>query len=345
MSVSFNVRCAGETHKMTVNDDGSIEIEGYDPAYEEMLSAMGDTRSFSICYQFVRHWNEVLSKLEESGHRNKLKESIGETYYDNDRSTGYRDVRRGFEVNDLGEFLAEQLRDYVKEESYDAIPIAQVLAKLPVRHDWTPEVYVDAFDQEDGWGLRIVRRSVHKLKICGTTIAEWEHKTERELSDIFHFDTSTYNFAKDYGFDDLGPSEFVQEVLKALELEDPEPSLPDEDALGAPKHDATGKGCFGVMYETRAWNGNIGHYDDDDIAEVEVVVYEREWEARDAYQFATRIAMENGDNDQYRITAVRRRAPSERQVGMFEEQDLDPIYYEWTEMEKHHREFPDDFEG
>jgi hypothetical protein len=334
---------------MVVHDDGSIEIEGYDPAYEEMLAAMGDTHEFSVCYQFARHWNEVLGKLEESGHRDRLKESIGETYYDNDRSTGYRDVKRSFEVNDLGEFLAEQLRDYVKEESYDAIPIAQVLANLPVRLDWTPEVHIDNFDEEDGWGLRIVRKSTHTLKVCGVEIAEWQHKTERDIDDIFYFNTSTYDFDKDYGFDDLGPSPFVQEVLQALEIEDSPPDPPDEDALGAPKHDATGKGFFGVMYETRAWSdsleGGRSGYDDDNITEVEVVVYKREWEARDAYSLATQLAKENGDDHQYRITLVRRRAPSERQVDMFEEQDLDPIYYEWTEMESHHMKFPVDFEG
>jgi len=164
-------------------------------------------------------------------------------------------------------------------------------------------------------------------------------------------------------------------VLDALGLKDPDPDFPDE--WDVPQFDKTGQGNFGVLYEEMRWHdraypgrGPGGGYDHDDVADADVIIYDSENEAREAHRIATKIQRESGDH-QYRITLVRRKAPSERRkderrVGrylkkqaylkrqgrLFEpgyEQLPDPppphpIYSEWVELEESHLR-PSDFEG
>lgn len=369
MPVEFTVDCGYGDQKIVIEDDGTISMPGYDPDYETAFMAMSPTPvEPSFCYRLHTLWQGILKKIDERGSRSIFEDELKSKHYRTERVDRYydRQVEREFSTDDLGCFLAELLGSLVKDEDFDAVLIARVLAKLPLSPDNMPDIFVESFDQEAYYSESVVRNETHTLRICDIDIAAWEQATERRIYDIFYFQTDVSDLGE-AGLE-VGPNEVTQEVLKELGLKDPEPEPPDE--WDTPKHDETGEGQFGVMYEKMRWHDKE-HYDHDDVEEVDVMIYEYERDAAEAHRIASRIQYETGDRE-YKITIVRRKAPSERrreerragryrkkqaylkkQRRLFEpgyEQlpDLDPphpVYSEWVELEQDYKDRPEDFEG
>jgi hypothetical protein len=365
MPVEFVV----DEQKIVIEDDGTISMPGYNPDYETAYAAMSPTPAAkSFCYRLHELWQDILEKMDERGSRRLLEDELKSKHYRTEQVDRYydRQVERGFIADDLGCFLADMLKDCIKDEDLNgAVPIATVLAKLPMSRDNMPDILVEHRDKEYE-NESVWREETHTLMICETEIVEWKQATERRIYDIFYFETETIDLGE-AGLE-TGPDELTQAVLDELGLKDPEPGFPDE--WDTPKHDETGKGQFGVMYERMNWHPGDG-YDHQDVIDVEIVIYEHEYDATDANGIATRIQRESGDNE-YRVTLMRRKAPSERkrlerrvarhqkkqaylkrQRRLFEpgyEQLPDlppphPVYSEWVELEKDSKDRPEDFEG
>lgn len=340
MPVQFDVECgAAGKQVVIIDDDGSLSMPGYDPSYEETLVALSGKEDYSLCYQLHEFWETIVEKMDTDRFSRELRE---QHYEEEKRGYWYDSKKRDFNFDDLAEFLAEMLKDMLNKGDRVAVAIASVIGKLPVSLEVSPCVDVEYIDKgEWGWSGGVTRLSTHTLKIGSVVVASWEHRVDREIHDIFYFETTVEN--NDWSIDDGAIDESTKEVLKALGLEDPEPDPPDE--FDTPKPDDTQKGAYGVMYEHRVYAHAVPE-EDREIDIAEVVIYEHEYDAKDAHDLANKIEKNTGDTE-YKITLVRRKAPSERLLDEqhFEElEEFDSIYREWTELEENWRDRPEDFE-
>ena len=340
MPVQFDVECGAAGRQVVIIDnDGSLSMPGYDPAYEETLVALSGKEDYSLCYQLHEFWETIVEKMDTDRFSRELRE---QHYEEVKRGYWHDQERRDFNFDDLAEFLAEMLKDALKKGDPVAVAIASVIRKLPVSLKVSPDIDVEYIDQgEWSWDGGACRVSTHTLKIGSVVVASWEHRVDREIHDIFFFETSVEN--NDWSIDDGAIDDRTREVLKALGLEDPEPDPPAE--FDTPKSDETLKGAYGVMYEHRVYAHGVSQ-EDREIDSVEVVVYEYEHDAKDASTLATKIQRNTGD-EEYGLTLVRRKSPSERLLDEQHPEELeeyDSIYKEWTALEEDWKDRPEDFE-
>lgn len=339
MPVQFDVECgAAGKQVVIIDDDGSLSMPGYDPSYEETLVALSGKEDYSLCYNLHAFWETIIEKMDVDRFGRELYE---QRYEEVKRGYWYDSKKREFNFDDLAEFLADMLKDSLKKGDPVAVAIASVIGKLPTSLGMSPDIDVEYIDSDWGWDTGSTRSSTHTLKIGKVEVASWEHRVDRDIYDIFYFDTNVEN--NDWSIEDAAINDPTREVLKALGIEDPDPDPPEE--FDTPKSDDTKEGAYGVMYEHRVYEHGVAR-EDQEIDSVEVVIYEYERTAKEAWALANRIQRNTGDYE-YEITLVRRKAPSERLQDAQHTEDFeefDPIYMEWTELEEDWHDRPEDFE-
>lgn len=357
MPVTIKTVCGDQEQEITFKDDGTLLMPGYDPEYEEAMAEFtGGAYKLSLCHCLYKDWDEIAESVME-----RLVEETQKTYYDERRDRyGYIIDRtvRPFNQEDLACILAEILADLVKAEDYSAIVIASVIGSLNLKLDTCPDIEVDkGAERCETWSDGVWRTDTHTLKVCDVEIADWERTIERRIHDFMYFESSVEDLSGEMeGY----PSELVQEVMEALGIEDSDPDPPEE--LDTPKHDESGEGVFGVLYEETIYEpGKRPH--ERDVCNPEVVIYDDERTAKEAAKLST--AIEGNWGDEHRVTLVRRMSPSEleeqreaaaqreflrKQHRLFDSgaEDVpepDPIYTQWTELEEDKDDRPEDFEG
>jgi len=312
-----------------IDNDGNLTVNKY---------CKGAYSALEECWEYVIKY--ILDYLGENGWNDFLKKvRVGYEHwppsYGRFSSYSRHPVHKHFDVDDLIELLAEALKYYVAEEDpMQAIAIAEALKVMPYEN-WEdePRIQVDPQEEEFSDGTGVGRSETHKLMIQEVEISEWEERTSRETSDPVYFATDTYDYRRDHGFDDLGPSEIVYDVLEALGVKEEDPEFPDEEDLGLPEIDESGLGAFGLLYES-------------EDHPTEVVVYRDESVVKEAKWLAERIAGNTGEK--YEITIVRRMTPSELEFITPIEDQPPPKEHrvnDWTALEKTWKDRPDDFEG
>lgn len=361
MPLEFKLKCGVNQQKIVIHEDGVLEMLGYDPEYEELAKELGEGGDFSLCYYLYNNWDTLIAGMEKTGIT--FKKELTRPYYEYQYSRwGNRAEVRSFNMDDLGCLLAKVLKDYIEKENQEAIDIAKVIGKLPVSQENEPDIEMSDGYERGEWEHGVQNITTHTLKVCDVEIMEWEHYIERRIYDIFNFETDITNLCEE-GLE-CGPTKFQEEIIKAIGLEDPEPDPPGE--FGTPAYDKTGKGAYGVMYEEFDYDYNVPWKEREktkELKSVEVVVYDDDRTAFEAATLAKSLVEERGDNE-YEITAVRRKSPSERaqdrleaehraylrkqrqlfDPGFEDPEEPDPIYTEWTELERHSGDRPEDFE-
>ena len=357
MSLTFKMKCADQEQEITIDDDGVLEMPGYDPQYEEaMLEFSGGGKyKMSVCYYLYKSWEELSEEFHDKITR-EMREPRYEYVRDRGRMWGEREVVRKFNYEDLARVLAEVLQQYVKAEDYNAIAIANVIGGMNLNLNECPDIEVSGSEHGE-WPETVYRYETHQLKIGDLEIVNWSRVSERRIYGIMYFDTEVEDLAGE--IEDAYPSDFIVEVLDALGMKDPDPGPPDE--FDTPKPDDTKKGSYGVMYEELIYDRNKRPADRN-VQSVEVVIYDSERLAKEAAELSEKL-MRNWDQE-YLVTVVRRMSPSEREeqkqlaterkalrkqyqlfkVGAEEVPEPDPVYTQWTELEDDPDDRPEDFE-
>jgi hypothetical protein len=357
MPFTIKTMCANKEQEITFEDDGALSMPGYDPMYEEAMAEFtGGEYKFSLCHCLYKDWDEIADGVME-----RLVGEIKKTYYDEhfDRY-GYVTSRkvRPFNQGDLACILAEILADLVKDEGYSAVVIASIIGGMNLKLDMCPDIEVEEGSERDhGLADGVYRVDTHTLKVCDVEIANWERMIERRINDFMYFGSDVEDLSDQM---DGYPSELVQEVINALGIADSDPDPPKE--FDTPKHDESGEGVFGVLYEELIYeSGKRPH--ERDVCNPEVVIYDDESIAKEAAELSN--AIERNWGEEYRITLVRRMSPSEleeQRVAAVQREFLrkqhrlfdgsieavpepDPIYTQWTELEEDEDDRPEDFEG
>lgn len=358
MPLEFKLTCWGEKQKIIIHEDGSLEMPGYDPDYEKSLVEFGeDPKKLSLCFYLFNNWGTLTKGMADIGI--DFSKELSEERVEYDRRDPWKSWRREFNFSDLACLLTKVLKEYVEKEDEDAIDIASVLGKLPLDFDEEPGIDASKGFEEGEMYDGVFKHTTHTLKVCEEEIASWEHTVERRVYDIFTFESEVENRDEDL---DKGPSEFIQRVLEAMGLEDLEPDPPEEFYI--PAKDESGEGAYGVMYEELVFDYEHGWPPKEiDVKSVQVIVYDNDREAMEAAWLANKIQDNTGDHS-YRITPVRRKGRKERhqdqvdaahraylrkqyrifESGVEDPEEFDPIYDEWTELEKDRKDRPDDFE-
>ena len=356
MPFTLKTMCGNSEQEIAFEDDGTLSMPDYDPEYEEAMAEFCSGKyKFSLCYHLYKGWDEIADRVME-----RLVEETRKTYFD-ERRDRYGDIIqrtwRPFNQGDLACILAEILAELVKAEDGNAVVIASVIAGLNLKLDESPDIDVDTgFEYDTDMSSGVYRTDTHTLKVCDIEIANWQRMTERRIYDIMHFESDVEDLSDQMeGY----PSELVQEVMDALGIADSDPDPPKE--FDTPKHDESGEGVFGVLYEKLIYDSKKRPHERD-VCDPEVVVYEHERTAGEAAELAE--AMDSNWGHEYRITVVRRMSPSEleeqreaaahramlrKQHRLFDSgaEDVpepDPIYTQWTELEDEDYR-PEDFEG
>jgi len=357
MPFTIKTICADKEQEITFEDDGALSMPGYDPMYEEAMAEFtGGEYKFSLCHCLYKDWDEIADGVME-----RLVGEIRKTYFDEhfDRYGNITSRKvRPFNQGDLACILSEILAEFVKAEDSSAVVIASVIAGLNLKLAEQPDIEVgEGPERGDSWSDGVHRFDAHTLKICDVEIAKWERCIERRINDFMYFGSDVEDMSDQL---ECYPSELVQEVMDALGIGDSDPDPPKE--FDTPKHDESGEGVFGVMYEEFIWDSSKrGH--ERDVRNPEVVIYDDESIAKEAAELSN--AIESNWGDEHRITLVRRMSPSEleeqreaaaqreflrKQHRLFSDgaEDVpepDPVYTQWTELEEDEDDRPEDFEG
>lgn len=331
MTAEINIDCLGRTYVINIDNDGNLSIPGYKPKEDK-----------SACFFLLECWDYVLKCLEDEGAIDTFLENVikGIEYwpesYGRFSSFSPHPEHKDFDAELLVDTLASALKYYIKKEDpIPAIAIASAIKGMPFE-DWIkePQILVDGYEEETPDGLGIGRSETHKISINEIDITEWEEKTAIRAGDPFLSYIDKEDYRRDHGFDDLGPTEIDIDVLEALGLEEEMPSYPNEEDLGIPEQDPIGP--YGLLYERKDVSPG-------DQFRFEVIAYASERELDDATWMANRINDEIGED--YKITAVRRLAPSELlEIAPIEDQHPLKRVNDWTELEKNWADRPEDFD-
>jgi hypothetical protein len=309
------------------------------------FSIEGRIKKNTPCYYLKKCWDYIYQYMKDYRSNydwEKFLKEVREGYeywppsYGRFSSYGSHPEHRFFGINDLLEVLADSLKYYVaNEDVMQAVAIALAIKKMPFeKWEDEPQISVESYETGFADGTGVMRYETHKLMIQDVEISEWEEQTARRTCDSMYFTTETEDYRKDHGFDELGPSEIDLEVLEALGVKEEDPDFPDEEDMGLPEIDESGKGVFGLLYHRT--------YETDPRFKFEIVVYNNEMIVKDAYNLAQYIESNAGGD--YEITKVRRLAPSELAfITPIEDQPKGPVN-DWTELESWQYR-PDDFDG
>jgi len=352
------MKCANGEQEIIIDDDGVLEMPGYDPQYEEAMVEFSNGKyEKSVCYYLYRSWEEIPKEFHD-----EIVQEMGKPRYeyvrDRGRMWGEREVVRKFNDEDLACILAEALQYYVKEEDESgAVALAKVIGGMNLNLNEQPDIEISGHEVGE-WYQGVLRYETHALNVCDVKIAEWQRMSERRIYGILCFDTDVQDLKDDV--EDSYPSDLIVAVLDALGMKDSDPSPPEE--FSTPKPDETKKGAYGVMYEELIYDRDK-ELEDRDVQSVEVVIYDNERTAKEAAELSESLMHETGDHT-YRITVVRRMSPSEREEqkllaaerkalrkqyrlfkrGVEKVPEPDKLYTQWTELEEDEDDRPGDFE-
>lgn len=337
--------------KIVIDNDGDLTMPGHDIEADIIAVELGDEPSPLL--KMYEAWGAVVEQLKEENQWDSFLDEVarGIDYWP--RFSRYADwttrQHRDFGLEDFMGVFIEALKYHIKEENEgEAVDIASVIKGFPL-HTLSnmPQVTVESYEEESPDGILIKRIETHKLEINEEEVAEWEQWTNIEIDSVF-LSISQNDYREYGGFDELDPSPIVQAVLDALGLEDEEPDYPDEELLGIPDEDQSGKGLFGILYEKDEYKYQpSGAWTKTGKKEAEIVIYDEEYTAKEAMELVKSVERSRGKDDFDEITLVRRMTPSEiEKLAPPEEQpqNLHPLWLEWTELEEDWRDRPEDFD-